>query len=136
MGMTQSTSAVMVFLTGLLPASCHKTAPQPKAPVTAIMTTNSPNRVLGEITLTNHNETSFQLPTGESCTFTPKMIDRHNVQLTLAVESKNDYGETRQTNCGTNRQAVGSGRWAVESHLHAERESGINLRKALENQKI
>jgi hypothetical protein len=97
MGMTQSTSAIMVFLTGLLPASCHKTAPQQKAPTTpviAIMTTNSPDRVLGEITLTNHNETSFQLPTGESCTFTPKLLDKHNVQLTLAVESKNDYGET------------------------------------------
>jgi hypothetical protein len=87
----------MVFLTGLLPASCHKTAPQqkaPPAPVVAIMTTNSPDRVLGAITLTNLNETSFRLPTGESCTFTPKLLDRNSVQLTLAVESKNDYGET------------------------------------------
>ena len=90
----------MIFLTGLLPASCHKSAPQQKsAPVQITMATSaadakSPNRNLGEISLTNKNETAFLLTTGESCTFTPKLLDKQNVQLTLAVESKNDYGET------------------------------------------
>jgi len=57
-------------------------------------TVNSPNRNLGEISLTNRNETCLQLATGESCTLTPKLLDKHNVQITLAIESKNDYGET------------------------------------------
>ena len=56
--------------------------------------TKSSNRYLGEINLTNKNETAFLLTSGESCTFTPKLLDKQNVQLTLAVESKNDYGET------------------------------------------
>ena len=99
MGITQTTSAVMIFMTGLLPASCHKTAPQQKSapPALVAAATNnviSPNRNLGDISLTNHNETCLRLTTGESCTLTPKLLDKHNVQITLAVESKNDYGET------------------------------------------
>jgi len=90
----------MVFLTGLLPASCHKTAPQQKAApptVVAAATTNAinlANRNLGEINLTNKSETCLQLATGECFTLTPKLLDKQNVQITLAVESKNDYGET------------------------------------------
>ncbi len=56
MGMMQTTtSTILVFLTGLLPASCHKQAPQQKsAPPTVLATaTNSPDRNLGEISLTN-----------------------------------------------------------------------------------
>ena len=102
MGIAQTTSAVMIFLTGLLPASCHKAVPQQKsAPpsITASATnsvSNGANRNLGEISLTNHNETCLLLPTGETCTFTPRLLDKRNVQLTLALESKNDYGETHQ----------------------------------------
>ena len=100
MGVAQTTSAVMIFLTGLLPASCHKSVPQQKsAPpsLTASATNsvgNAAERNLGEISLTNHNETCLLLPTGETCTFTPRLLDKRNVQLTLALESKNDYGET------------------------------------------
>ena len=99
MGISQTTSAVMIFLTGLLPASCHKTAPQQKSapPALVAAATNnviSPKRNLGDISLTYHNETCLRLTTGESCTLTPKLLDKHNVQITLAVESKNDYGET------------------------------------------
>jgi hypothetical protein len=99
MGITQTTSAVMIFLTGLLPASCHKTAPVKKATPSAVAAigTNgvvSANRDLGEISLTNHNDTCLWLPTGESFTLTPKLLDKHNVQITLSLESKNDYGET------------------------------------------
>jgi hypothetical protein len=96
MGIAQTTSAVMIFLTGLLPASCHKQAPQQKsaAPTVVASWTNSPNRNLGEISLTNHNETCVRLVSGESCTLTPKLLDKNNVQIVLALESKNDFGET------------------------------------------
>ncbi len=101
MGIAQTTSAVMIFLTGLIPASCHKGVPQQKsAPAHVIANAgtnsvgNTAERNLGEISLTNHNETCLLLPTGETCTFTPRLLDKRNVQLTLALESKNDYGET------------------------------------------
>lgn len=89
----------MVFLTGLLPASCHKSAPAHKTAPPAVVaagtnSANSADRYLGEISLTNHNETSFRLKSGENCTLTPKLLDSHNLQITLAIESKNDYGET------------------------------------------
>ena len=99
MDISQTASAIMIFLTGLVPASCHKTAPpqKPAAPAVVAAGTNgviSANRNLGEIALTNHNETYFRLATGENCTVTPKLLDKHNVQITFALESKNDYGET------------------------------------------
>jgi len=108
MGISKTISAILVFLTGLLPASCHKTTPPPKPATTlpiAVAMTNtlvnsntvviSNHRNLGEISLTNHNETSLQLTTGENCTLTPKLLARNTLQITFAVESKNDYGETR-----------------------------------------
>ena len=95
MGISQATSAVMIFLTGLLPASCHKQPSSLKsAPPALAAGANSPNRDLGEISLTNHDDTCLLLSSGECCTFTPKLLDKQNVQITLAIESKNDYGET------------------------------------------
>lgn len=101
MGFTQTTSAVMVFLTGLLPAGCHKTAPEKKpVPPTVVVATNAvvsakpDGHNLGQITLTNHVETSIHLTTGEDCLFTPKVLDSQTVQISLSLESKNDYGET------------------------------------------
>ncbi|HTL72423.1 MAG TPA: hypothetical protein VL863_03900 [bacterium] len=91
----------MVFLTGLLPASCHKSSPQEKTPPPAMVSgTNtasavSNNRSLGEIALTNNNETCVLFNTGESCTLTPKILDKQNVRITLTLESKDDYGDTR-----------------------------------------
>jgi hypothetical protein len=89
----------MVFLTGLLPASCHKSSTQAKTPVVAITTNavaaKSYNRNLGDIALTNNNETCLLFNTGESCTLTPKILDRQNVRITLTLESKDDYGDTR-----------------------------------------
>ena len=97
----------MIFLSGLLPASCHKSATPAKATSPAVAATvaangatnaanlaNSASHNLGEISLTNHNETCLWLATGESFTLTPKLLDKNNVQITLEVESKNDYGET------------------------------------------
>lgn len=92
----------MVFLTGLLPASCHKSQSTPKTtPSVAItLATNAVSAKkfdghLGEITLTNHDETCLQLANGSSCTFNTKMLDRQDVRITLTLESKNAYGETR-----------------------------------------
>ena len=48
---------------------------------------------LGAVSLTNHYETCVSLGKGKDCIFTPKMIDSHNVHLTLAVESKNAGGK-------------------------------------------
>lgn len=90
----------MVFLTGLLPASCHKSSTQSKntPPAAAVATnavaTNSHTRNLGEISLTNNNETCVLFNTGESFTLTPKLLDHHNVRITLTMESKDDYGDT------------------------------------------
>lgn len=93
----------MVFLTGLLPASCHKdsvkgkptTSPIVVASATNAASSKSFNRNLGEITLTNNNDTCLLFNTGESCTLTPKILDRQNVRITLTLESKDDYGDTR-----------------------------------------
>ncbi len=90
----------MVFLAGLLPASCHKSSTQAKTSTGVVITTNavavqSHNRNLGEIVLTNNDETCVMFNTGESCTLTPKILDRQNVRITLTVESKDDYGDTR-----------------------------------------
>jgi hypothetical protein len=102
MGISQTATALMVFVTGLLPASCHKSQPQQKAaPAAIVVGTNSVagtknfNGNLGEITLTNQNETCLQLANGASCTFDTKMLDHQNVRITLTLESKNDYGEPR-----------------------------------------
>lgn len=97
----------MVSLTTLLPASCHKTSPGQNArnnpatittPATAnaVAPTNEPtSHNLGEVTLTNHYETCVHLGDGKNCTLTPRMLDRHNVQITVAFESKNATGKTR-----------------------------------------
>jgi hypothetical protein len=97
MGISQTTTAILLFLTGLLPASCHMNSVQQK-PASTIVTNavvaKSFNGNLGEISLTNHTDTCLLLANGESCTLTPKMINGNNMRITLAVESKNDYGET------------------------------------------
>lgn len=104
MGISQMTSAALVFLTGLLPASCHKNSPQQKGPAdagTVAAATNAPNAFdikLGEISLTNYNDTYVLFSTGDSCTMTPKVLDAKNVLITLSFESKNEYGETKNFN--------------------------------------
>ena len=47
---------------------------------------------LGTVTLTNHSETCVLLGPGQDCRLTPNLIDEHNVQLTVAVESKKPNG--------------------------------------------
>lgn len=49
---------------------------------------------LGAVAMTNHYETRVSLGSGKDCILTPRMIDSHNVQLTLAVESRTTSGKT------------------------------------------
>jgi hypothetical protein len=101
MGISQTASAVMAFLAGLLPASCHKETAHPQAPAPVVAIAGSTNTVnaksfdrkIGEIALTNLNETYVQFSTGENFTLTPKMLDKRNVRITLSVESKDAYGD-------------------------------------------
>ncbi len=101
MGISQITSSVLVFLTGLLPASCHKTSDQAKPgtpTVAATANTNATKQITGEIgqiILTNRSETSVIFANGASCTLTPKVIDRQNIQITLALENRKEDGETK-----------------------------------------
>jgi hypothetical protein len=95
-------ATVAVLLAGFLLTGCHKNAPQQKTSSPGISAnsgsgktaTNTTSRDLGAVTLTNHFETCVKLGAGKDCVFTPKMIDRHNVQITVAVESKTASGKT------------------------------------------
>ena len=81
-------------------ASVAKAAASPGQPViTTSTTTNAAgNKVsaceLGAVSLTNHYETCVSLGGGRDCLFTPNLIDKNNVQLTVAVESKNAKGKS------------------------------------------
>ncbi len=101
MGFTQTISAIMIFLTGLLPASCRKVATPEKVPVpTSLVTNKVPAtpanlRNLGDIVLTNHTDSYVHLSSGEDCLFSPKVLDSKNVQIAVSIESRNEYGETK-----------------------------------------
>ena len=49
---------------------------------------------LGDIALTNHYETCVQLGSGKNCILTPRMLDHHKLQITLAFQSKTATGKT------------------------------------------
>jgi hypothetical protein len=96
MGISQTTAAIMVFLTGLLPASCHKDTNSAKTSTEAQASAESkaaPQK-FGEIILTNLTDTCLQLADGKNCILTPKLIDPKSVRITVALESQNQYGET------------------------------------------
>jgi len=94
-------AGVSVFLTGLMPLSCHKvatTAASSKAGATNSVagitsTNNAPQHNLGSVSLTNHLETCLQLGGGKNCTLTPHVIDAHTLELTLALESRTTAGK-------------------------------------------
>ena len=104
---TKKIFAAVGLLAGLVLTGCQKEAsqsnhasqPKTSSPGSSANTfdvkaeTNIVSRNLGELTLTNHCETCVSLGAGKDCLFTPKMIDSHNVQLTLAVETKNVKGK-------------------------------------------
>lgn len=107
MGINNVITVVSVFLAGLVPASCHKeTAQQKNSTVAQIATaagtadkaaaTNTTSSVLhdlGEVALTNHYETCVRLGGGKQCTLSPKVIDRGNIEITFALESKTSAGK-------------------------------------------
>lgn len=105
MGISQIITGVTVFVTGLVPMSCHKTAATKKAAPTATVASASANAAggsttnasvslhdLGEISLTNHIETCVNLGGGRDCVLRPKQVGSRTYQITLAVESKNQAG--------------------------------------------
>jgi hypothetical protein len=49
---------------------------------------------LGILQMTNHYETCVKFGPNRDCRIVPKMLDRHNVQLTLTLESKSTNGNT------------------------------------------
>ena len=51
---------------------------------------------MGEVTLTNHYETVVKISNGKNCTLVPHIIDSHNVELTLSLESRNAAGKTHE----------------------------------------
>ena len=93
-------ATTIVLLAGLILTGCNKNAAQQKTSSPGISAnsfggpaeTNKISRDLGAVNLTNHYETCVALGAGKDCLLTPKMIDSHNVQLTLAVESKTAKG--------------------------------------------
>ena len=95
MGISHIVTSITVFVTGLLPMSCHKVAPKATAAPTTVATsaTNSLHS-LGEVSLTNHFETRVQLGGGKDCLLLPKMMDSHNVELTVSLESRTTAGKT------------------------------------------
>jgi len=97
MWVTKIITVLLVALTGLLPSSCSmakKPTAQQHAPVVTVVTSpeSLTNANLGELQLTNHYETCVNLGAGKSCTIKPTVLDRSNLQLTMALESKNANG--------------------------------------------
>jgi hypothetical protein len=108
-GMRQLFVSGILLLAGMLMTGCHKglsakgakssaTNNAPDVPAIVITSirphTNEQFSLdLGVVTLTNHSETCVALGSGRNCRFTPLMIDRHNVQLTLTVEATNGSGK-------------------------------------------
>ncbi len=87
----------MALLLGLLPSSCTKSKGPSAQPVSAaeIASQSTTNKNLGELSLTNHYETCVNLGAGKSCTIRPTVLGRSSVQLTMALESKNPNGKTK-----------------------------------------
>jgi hypothetical protein len=100
MGVGQSISAVLVFLTGLLPASCHREKTRPQTPPPPMLQTNvvvdPARRDLGQLWLTNHTDITLHFVSGEDCTFRTRALDRGALQLGISLEIKNDYGDTKR----------------------------------------
>jgi hypothetical protein len=83
------------------PAMWHGNASHPAAKPTVASAATVTNAValkpgdldLGELTLTNHCETSVQLSNGKNCTLLPRG-DGRNMELTLALKSCTSDGRT------------------------------------------
>lgn len=106
MGVSHIAVIAAISLSGLVPFGCSKTSSSTTAkkntpsttPTVAnsspAVSTPSNTRDLGELQLTNRYETCVSLGAGRSCTITPKLLDRDNLQLTMALQSKQANGKT------------------------------------------
>lgn len=56
---------------------------------------SSTNANLGALSLTNHYETCVNLGAGKMCTIRPTLMGHDNLQLTMALESKNANGKIK-----------------------------------------
>jgi hypothetical protein len=88
-------SIAALMLAALLVTGCDKLFswrhhPQPPAKSASI---DPLSRDLGVLTLTNHYDTSVSLGSGQNFVLTPSLVDRHNVKLTVSVESKDAQGK-------------------------------------------
>jgi hypothetical protein len=95
MGLSHIAIIAAISLGGLVPSSCSKTPAPPqraRAAGTNVAATQSKTRDLGVIQLTNRYETEIDLGKGESCTITPRLLGRRDLQLTLSFGSKNADG--------------------------------------------
>jgi hypothetical protein len=91
-------SVVALVLAALLGTGCHKlfSLRMHAHPLATKSDSTNPGllpRDLGILTLTNDFDTCVSLGLGKDCVLTPKLVDRHNVQLTVAVESKDANGK-------------------------------------------
>jgi len=106
MGASHIAVLAAISLSGLVPSSCskvfsareaknHNTNTNAAAADTNVAAITPENtRDLGELDLTNHYETSVYLGAGRSCTISPILLDRDNLQLTLTLQSKQADGKT------------------------------------------
>jgi hypothetical protein len=76
-------------------SGCTKSAaPAASAKAKTAQTASSKIKDLGVLQMTNRYETCVKFGSDHNCRIVPKMLDRHNVQLTLTLESKNHDGKT------------------------------------------
>src|SRR5258708_1090355 len=97
MWLTKLFTTAMVAWLGLLPSSCtkSKTPPSRRAPGAGSVCVCAANENLGDLSVTNRCETCVNLGAGKSCTIRPNLIGRGDLQITMALESKNTGGKTR-----------------------------------------
>ncbi len=100
MWLTKFFAAVMALLAGLVPSSCTMSKnpsahQQGSAVIIATSSESLTNKNLGEIQFTNHYELSFNLGAGKSCTIKPTALGHNDLQLMVALESKNASGHVK-----------------------------------------
>ena len=84
-------AAVAFSLTGLF--GCTKPA-APAASAPSASASQSKVKDLGILQMTNNYETCVKFSPTRSARIVPRMMDRHNVRITLTVESKDATGKT------------------------------------------
>ena len=88
-------AAVLAFtLAGF--SGCTKPAKPVATAKGADVAQAAPSKVndLGVLQLTNHYETCVKFGPNRDCRIVPNMLDRHNVELTLTVETRSPDGKT------------------------------------------